>query len=490
MASKLNPFSSRQYLDSSGNPYVGAKLFVYTAGSSTKATVTKDSAGVSAHANPIILNARGEVADGSGASQAIWQDESVTLKLVLAPSDDVDPPIAAISSWDNLAGVNDTTVTIDQWVSGNTPTYVGATSFTLVGDQTTGFHVGRRLKTTNTNGTIYSTIITSAYTSLTTITVVNDSGTLDSGLSAVSYGILSANSVSSPSDVMTTQGDITYRDSTRNNRLPIGSADQHLVINEAGTEPEWQWKRDIESITGTVAASDLTLGLAATAISFRSETLTTGAPDTRPTSTLSLVVPSGATLGTIDTIQSRLILLAINNSGTVELAVVNIAGGNNLDETTLISTTTIGTGSDSDNVIYSTTGRSNVAFRVVGFIESTQTTAGTWATSPSTLQGAGGNALTSMSSLGYGQTYQDVSGSRSDNTTYYNTTGKPIGISVQAGAATNNRLSIYVDGVNVAETYNIDASSHNPGLTATIPVNSNYKVTATSTTYSRWYELR
>ena len=192
MAQKLNIFSGRQFLDSSGDPYVGAKLFVYTAGSSTKATITKDSAGTSNHANPIILNARGEPADGAGAAQAIWQTEGSSLKLVLAPAGDTDPPTSAISSWDNLAGVNDTTLSVDQWVSGDTPTYVNATSFTIPNDQTSDYHVGRRIKTTNTGGTIYSTIITSAYTSLTTITVINDSGTLDSGLSAVSYGLISA----------------------------------------------------------------------------------------------------------------------------------------------------------------------------------------------------------------------------------------------------------------------------------------------------------
>ena len=79
-----------------------------------------------------------------------------------------------------------------QWTqSGLTPTYIGATSFSLVGDQTANFQVGRRIKTTNTGGTIYSTISASVFSSVTTVTVVNDSGTLDSGLSAVSYSLLS-----------------------------------------------------------------------------------------------------------------------------------------------------------------------------------------------------------------------------------------------------------------------------------------------------------
>jgi hypothetical protein len=74
--------------------------------------------------------------------------------------------------------------------------------------------------------------------------------------------------------------------------------------------------------------------------------------------------------------------------------------------------------------VYSTTGRSNVPFRVVGFIQSTQATAGTWNTAPSTIQGAGGNAVAAAGTVGYGQIWQDVG--RATNVTYYNTTGKPI----------------------------------------------------------------
>jgi len=200
MAQKLNPFSGRQFLDANGNPYSGAQLFTYVAGSSTKVTLTKDLAGASNHANPIILNSRGEPGDGAGASQAMWQAEGATVKLVLAPSTDTDPPIAAISTWDNIGGINDALASSaqDEWIVGPTPTFVSSTSFTLVGDQTSDFHVGRRLKTTNSGGTLYQSITAVAFTTLTTVTVVNDAATLDSGLSAVSYGTISAVDSSSP----------------------------------------------------------------------------------------------------------------------------------------------------------------------------------------------------------------------------------------------------------------------------------------------------
>jgi len=189
---KLSPIFNEPWLDANGDPYSGAQLFTYAAGSSTKQNTYKDNGSAVAHANPIILNSRG-IAD-----DLIWLTSGETYKFVLAPVGDTDPPAAAIDTFDDIEGINDTSVTIDQWVSGPAPTYIGATSFSLVGDQTTEFHVGRRLKTTNTGGTVYSTIIASAYTSLTTITVVNDSGSLDSGLSAVSYGLISQDNSSVP----------------------------------------------------------------------------------------------------------------------------------------------------------------------------------------------------------------------------------------------------------------------------------------------------
>lgn len=197
MANKLTPLI-RPFLDGNGDPYSGAKLFVYTAGSTTKVTVYQDEAGGVSHANPIILNSRGEIANGSGATKLIWQPEGTTLDFVLAPSTDTDPPVSAIDTYEDVIGINDTTTTVDQWVLGATPTFINTTSFSLVGDQTTNYHVGRRVKTTNSGGTIYSTIIASAYTTLTTVTVVNDSGVLDSGISASSYGLLSATNNSVP----------------------------------------------------------------------------------------------------------------------------------------------------------------------------------------------------------------------------------------------------------------------------------------------------
>src|SRR3990170_2008757 len=192
MAVKLLFNDIPAFFDSNGDPLNGGKLFTYAAGSSTKQNTYTTSAGTVAHANPIILNSRGEPAN------AIWGTVGISYKLVLSPSTDSDPPAASFWTIDNITPINDANTLLDQWLTGPSPTYINATQFTLVGDQTTTFHVGRRLKTTNTGGSIYSTITTTAYTTLTTVTVVNDSGSLDSGLSAVSYGLLTASDAAVP----------------------------------------------------------------------------------------------------------------------------------------------------------------------------------------------------------------------------------------------------------------------------------------------------
>jgi hypothetical protein len=196
-------------------------------------------------------------------------------------------------------------------------------------------------------------------------------------------------------------------------------------------------------------------------------------------------VSSGSTLGTISAQQSRIVVLAIDNAGTVELAVVNLAGGNDLTETGLISTTAEGGGgaADSASTVYSNTARSNVAYRVVGYIESTQGTAGTWATAPSTIQGCGGQALTAMSSLGYGQTWQSVT--RTDGTTYYNTTGRPISAYFNFTLNTAN-FAVSINGAAIQSS-----SQGGAGFVfLIIPPGASYVVTMVTGSIATSFELR
>jgi hypothetical protein len=251
----------------------------------------------------------------------------------------------------------------------------------------------------------------------------------------------------------------------------------------------------IQPISAFVATDALTISASALNLDFRSTTLGSGTVTTVSGTPANLVISPGSTLGLINAVKSRIAVLALNVAGTIELAASNLAGGVNLDETGLISTTAEGGAgaADSATVVYSTTARTNVAYRVIGYIESTQATAGTWATAPSTIQGYGGQALAAMSSLGYGQTWQDVTGSRVSGTTYYNTTSKPIMIAVQAtnGAAGSSTIQVVVDGLNVLYQYIRDPNNGGSSASGTviIPPLSSYSCTFT-VSFQRWTELR
>ena len=189
-----DPIQSTQLIPGGAVPANGGQLFFYLAGTSTKSTVYKDNAAAVAHTNPIVLDSGGNIPSGG----EVWFAQGLSYKVVFAPSTDSDPPVSSYWTKDNLSGINDVSATASEWIAGPAPTFVGATSFTVVGDQTATFTVGRRLRTVNSGGTIYSTIRTSVFGALTTVTVVNDSGVIDSGLSAVAYSILNAVNPSVP----------------------------------------------------------------------------------------------------------------------------------------------------------------------------------------------------------------------------------------------------------------------------------------------------
>lgn len=82
--------------------------------------------------------------------------------------------------------------------------------------------------------------------------------------------------------------------------------------------------RTLESISASVASNALTVTLNPCTIDFRSSTLTSGAVLTRVVpSAISLTISSGSTLGTTNGVESKIAIVAIDNAGTVELAVIN-----------------------------------------------------------------------------------------------------------------------------------------------------------------------
>jgi len=194
MANFLAPIINGQQFDANGDPLNSGEIFVYLAGSSTPATTYTTQAGGTPNTFPIDLNTLGVNEDGE-----IWLIGGSSYKFVIKDSAGV-----TLRTLDNMSGINDTAITSDQWVVFlGTPTYVSATSFTVPGDQTQTFTFGTRIKSTNTGGTIYSTVIRSAFSTSTTVTVINDSGSLDSGLSVVSTGVITATNASLPGTLTT-----------------------------------------------------------------------------------------------------------------------------------------------------------------------------------------------------------------------------------------------------------------------------------------------
>lgn len=91
--------------------------------------------------------------------------------------------------------------------------------------------------------------------------------------------------------------------------------------------------------------------------------------------------------------------------------------------------------------------------------------------------------------IGYGQTWQDVKASRVKGTTYYNTTGKPIIVSITNTYSVSSRGILTVDSIEVSEFYGTGAENHAFTLYALIPPGSSYVASGTMTV-DKWNELR
>ena len=182
MAVKLAPIFNDAQLDNNGLPLSGGLLTWYQAGTTTEAVTYTDSAGFIPQTSPIILNVRGE------PDYPIWLTTGINYKAILS-----DATGNVIRIVDNLSGVNDTAgASVTEWVLlPATATYISATSFSVAGDKTAVFTASRRIKATVSGGVCYATITGPIYAAgVTTVTVVNDATTLDSGLSAVYYGFM------------------------------------------------------------------------------------------------------------------------------------------------------------------------------------------------------------------------------------------------------------------------------------------------------------
>lgn len=138
------------------------------------------------------------------------------------------------------------------------------------------------------------------------------------------------------------------------------------------------------SLSASVAGNALTIALKTQAgtdptsrdvskISFRSSTLTSGAFNQRSiTSALSITIPSGTTIGTVNASATNIYVYAMDNAGTVVLAV----SLSPFSDKTVQSSSAISGGS-SASTLYSTAAQSNLPIRCLGKILISEATAGT-----------------------------------------------------------------------------------------------------------------
>lgn len=146
------------------------------------------------------------------------------------------------------------------------------------------------------------------------------------------------------------------------------------------------------TLTATVGSSALTVALKTKAgtdpsstdpvtLAFRSATAATGDYTmVTATAATSVVVSSGSTLGHSSAVATPIYVYAVNNGGTIELAVST----KRFDDGTVQSTTAEGGAgaADSATVMYSTTARTDKPIRLLARLTSNQVTAGTWAAVP------------------------------------------------------------------------------------------------------------
>jgi hypothetical protein len=126
-------------------------------------------------------------------------------------------------------------------------------------------------------------------------------------------------------------------------------------------------------------------------IPFRSATAASGDVDILTlTAATSLVISSGSTMGFTSAIAGKLWIVGFNDAGTFRLGAVNVLSGTSimaLRDGIYSSTAEGGAGgADSAQVIYTGTAVTSKALTVLGYIEATETVAGTWATAPSAVK--------------------------------------------------------------------------------------------------------
>jgi len=156
----LSPILNDAQFSDDGTFLAGGLIWFYQTGTSTPLIAYTTPLADTPWTNPIQLDARGETGG------EIWLAAGKSYKIILeGPPEYGQTHGVVISTFDNISGVNDPgTTSVANWVAfSGTPTYLSAVTFNVPGDYRTVFLESRRLKSTNTVGLVYSTVVSSTY---------------------------------------------------------------------------------------------------------------------------------------------------------------------------------------------------------------------------------------------------------------------------------------------------------------------------------------
>ena len=99
------------------------------------------------------------------------------------------------------------------------------------------------------------------------------------------------------------------------------------------------------------------------------------------------------------------------------------------------------------------------------------------------------NKLNTTSAFGIGQTYQDVSASRTASTVYTNSTGKPILVCFSIVSTNGATVTAYVGSVQVARIVNNSQYLNLSTMSFVVPAGGTYYISG-NVSGSNWVELR
>ena len=94
------------------------------------------------------------------------------------------------------------------------------------------------------------------------------------------------------------------------------------------------------------------------------------------------------------------------------------------------------------------------------------------------------SSVSSVGGIGDGQTWQNQSGVKSVNTTYTNTTGKPIMVSISQ--ASTGQQNIYINGNQIAQIS--QNATNSSGYAFIVPNGDTYRIDTNQPSW--WWELR